>query len=122
MAEWVLQLKPGEPTAVPVKVPEQGTGLGLVEGPRGSLLHTIDIQGHKIARYQLVVPTTWNCSPKDDQDVPGPCEQALIGTKVKDAENPVEIVRVVRSYDPCLACAVHVVNVRRDTVAKVRAV
>jgi len=122
MVGWVTQLKPGEPTAVPVKVPEEGSGMGLVEGPRGSLLHTIDIQGHKIARYQLVVPTTWNCSPKDDKDVPGPCEQALIGTKVADAENPVEIVRIVRSYDPCLACAVHVVNVRRDTVAKVRAV
>jgi len=122
MAEWLLQLKPGEPTAVPVEVPEEGSGMGLVEGPRGSLLHYIDIQGRKIARYQMVVPTTWNCSPKDDNDVPGPCEQALIGTKVKDAENPVEIVRVVRSYDPCLACAVHVVNVRRDTVAKVRAV
>jgi hydrogenase large subunit len=122
MAEWLLQLKPGETAAVPIEVPEEGSGMGLVEGPRGSLLHYIDIQGHKIARYQMVVPTTWNCSPKDDNDVPGPCEQALIGTRVKDAENPVEVVRIVRSFDPCLACAVHVVNARRDRVAKLRAV
>lgn len=122
MADWALQLKPGEPAAVPIKVPEEGSGTGLVEGPRGSLLHYIDILDHKIARYQLVVPTTWNCSPKDDNDTPGPCEQALIGTKVKDTDNPVEIVRIVRSFDPCLACAVHIVNVRRETVARVRAV
>jgi hydrogenase large subunit len=122
MGRWLLQLKLGGPVSVPAPVPESGSGMGLVDGPRGALLHYIDIQGHKIARYQLVVPTTWNCSPKDDKDVPGPCEQALIGTQVKDPGNPFEIVRIVRSYDPCLACAVHVVNARRDTVAKVRAV
>jgi hydrogenase large subunit len=120
MTEWLLQLKPGEPAATPITVPDEGSGTGIVEGPRGSLLHHIDIQGKRIARYQLVVPTTWNCSPKDDKDQPGPVEQALIGTAVRDAENPLEIVRVVRSFDPCLACAVHVLNVRRDTVARVR--
>ena len=120
MTDWLLQLKPGEPAATPIAIPDEGSGMGLVEGPRGSLLHTIDIQGKKIARYQLVVSTTWNCSPKDDQDQPGPVETALIGAAVKDPENPFEIVRIVRSFDPCLACAVHVVNVRRDTVARVR--
>lgn len=121
MMEWLTELKPGEPTAVPIEIPEEGSGLGLVDGPRGALLHYIDIKGKKIARYQLVVPTTWNCGPKDDNDVPGPCEQALMGTQVKDPENPVEIVRIVRSFDPCLACAVHVVNGKREPVVRVRA-
>jgi hydrogenase large subunit len=102
-------------------MPEEASGMGIVEGPRGSLLHYIDVKDSKIARYQLVVPTTWNCSPKDDQDQPGPAETALIGTKVRDPENPLEIVRIVRSFDPCLACAVHVVNARREPVARVRA-
>ena len=120
MGDWLLELKPGEPAATPITIPDEGSGMGLVEGPRGSLLHTIDIKDRKIARYQLVVPTTWNCSPKDDRDQPGPVETALIGAAVKDPENPFEIVRIVRSFDPCLACAVHVVNARRDTVARVR--
>jgi Ni,Fe-hydrogenase I large subunit len=54
-----------------------------------------------------VVPTTWNCSPRDDRDVAGPVEQALIGVPIADAANPIEAARVVRSFDPCLACAVH---------------
>ena len=120
MASWLLQLQPGAPAAVAFEMPDEASGTGILEGPRGALLHHIAIQGGKISRYQLVVPTTWNCSPKDDQGQPGPVEQALIGTKVSDPENPLEIVRIVRSFDPCLACAVHVVNVRRDTVARIR--
>jgi hydrogenase large subunit len=120
MAEWLLELKPGEPAAVPFERPEEASGMGIVGGPRGALLHYIDVKGGKIARYQMVVPTTWNCSPKDDRDQPGPAETALIGTKVRDAENPLEVVRIVRSFDPCLACAVHVVNVRREPVARIR--
>jgi hydrogenase large subunit len=120
MGQWLLQLKPGEPTATPFTIPEEGSGTGIVEGPRGSLLHHLDIQGRRIARYQLVVPTTWNCSPRDDRDRPGPVSTALLGTKVRDPENPLEIVRIVRSFDPCLACAVHVVTARRETVARLR--
>lgn len=121
MAQWLLELKPGEPAAASFEMPEEASGMGIVEGPRGSLLHYIDVKDSKIARYQLVVPTTWNCSPKDDRDQPGPVETALIGTKVNDPENPLEIVRIVRSFDPCLACAVHVVNARREPVARLRA-
>jgi hydrogenase large subunit len=61
-----------------------------------------------------VVPTTWNGSPRDARGTPGPIEQALVGTKIKDINNPFEIGRIVRSFDPCLACAVHVVTVRGD--------
>ncbi len=73
-----------------------------------------------IANYQCVVPSTWNLSPRDDRDQPGPVEQALIGTRVKDEVNPFELVRIVRAFDPCLACAVHVVNARGQERARFR--
>jgi hydrogenase large subunit len=112
MVEWVLQLKPEEPSYVDYQLPESAEGMGLTEGPRGALGHWISIKDQKIDRYQLVVPTTWNASPKDSQNQPGPLEQAIIGTRIRDLENPFEIVRIVRSFDPCLACAVHLVNAR----------
>ncbi|MCX5655238.1 MAG: nickel-dependent hydrogenase large subunit, partial [Planctomycetota bacterium] len=71
---------------------------------------------------QLVVPTTWNASPRDAAGTPGPMEQALIGTKIRDRENPFEVVRIVRSFDPCLACAVHTVNVRGDRLGTFRVI
>lgn len=121
MAEWVLELKPGEPVCAPYEVPEEAEGMGITDAPRGALGHWIKIREGKIENYQLVVPTTWNASPKDDRGQPGPIEQSLIGTKVKDPENPYELVRIVRSFDPCLACAVHTVNAkgRRAGVMKI---
>jgi hydrogenase large subunit len=112
MADWVLQLKPGEPVYAEYELPETAQGVGLVDGPRGALGHWIRIENGMIANYQCVVPSTWNLSPRDDRDQPGPVEQALIGTRVKDEANPFEVVRIVRSFDPCLACAVHVVDAR----------
>jgi len=114
MTEWALSLKPGEPCCIEAPVPETGQGCGLVDAPRGALGHWIEIQDKKIARYQLVVPTTWNAGPKDADGNPGPIEQALLGTSVKDPENPFELTRIVRSYDPCLACSVHVLDARRN--------
>jgi len=107
---WALQLKPGEPSYVEYELPEEATGMGLTEGARGALGHWIEIKDKKIANYQAVVPTTWNVSPMDDSGQHGPIEQALIGTKIKDESNPFEIVRIVRSFDPCLACSIHVVT------------
>ena len=94
--------------------------MGLVCGPRGALGHWIQIEDHKIANYQCVVPTTWNASPRDDDGQPGPIEQALVGTKIKDEENPFEIVRIVRSFDPCLACAVHVISPKGKDLGRFR--
>ena len=122
MLGWLGELRPGDPIAVPFKIPPEARGAGLVDGPRGALGHWIEIKDQKIARYQLVVPTTWNGSPRDAAGVPGPIEQALIGTKVKDRDNPFEIIRIIRSFDPCLACAVHVVTVRGDIRSVHRAV
>lgn len=112
MADWVLQLKPGEPVYAEYELPETSQGVGLVDGPRGALGHWIRIENGVIANYQCVVPSTWNLSPRDDHDQPGPVEQALIGARVKDEANPFEVVRIVRSFDPCLACAVHIVDAR----------
>jgi hydrogenase large subunit len=110
MPEWLLQLKPEEPVCVDYTIPEEASGMGLVDGARGALGHWIEIKDRKIANYQCVVPSTWNLSPRDDQGQPGPVEQALTKTKIRDESNPFEIVRIVRSFDPCLACAIHLIT------------
>lgn len=107
LEEWVLSLKPGEATYIEYELPEEASGYGIVEGSRGALGHWIEINKGRIHNYQAVVPTTWNASPRDDSGVPGAIEQALEGTRVRDKDNPFELVRIVRSFDPCLACAIH---------------
>jgi hydrogenase large subunit len=119
---WALQLKPGQPAYVPYELPEEAAGMGIVEGSRGALGHWIEIKNKKIANYQCVVPTTWNISPMDDQGQHGPIEQALIGTRVKDEKNPFEIVRIIRSFDPCLACSIHVVTPKGRDLGQFRVV
>ncbi|MBF0452009.1 MAG: nickel-dependent hydrogenase large subunit [Candidatus Magnetomorum sp.] len=104
---WIDQLQPGKPSFKDFDIPQKGNGIGLTEAPRGALGHWLEIDNYTISRYQCVVPTTWNCSPRDDQGRPGALERALEGTPVEDPENPIEAVRVVRSFDPCIACAVH---------------
>jgi hydrogenase large subunit len=116
MPEWLLQLKPGEPAYVDYTIPDEAFGMGLVDGARGALGHWIEIKDKKIANYQCVVPSTWNLGPRDDKNQPGPVEQALIGTKIKDENNPFEIGRIVRSFDPCLACAIHVITPKGRTL------
>jgi hydrogenase large subunit len=114
MLEWVGQLEPGKPTCTPHVVPNKAAGMGLTEGSRGALGHWIKIEGGRIAKYNAVVPTTWNGGPRDSNGQRGPIEQALIGTPVKDPNNPIELVRVVRAFDPCLACAIHVIRPGRS--------
>ncbi len=82
-------------------------GFGFHEAPRGTLSHWTVIQDGKIANYQAVVPSTWNLGPRDDKDAPGPVEAALMGNPIADPERPLEALRTVHSYDPCLACAIH---------------
>lgn len=121
-AEWVTELKPGKPSHTKFEIPEEATGMGLTEAPRGALGHWITIKNKKIDNYQCVVPTTWNASPRDDKKQPGPMEQALVGTPIADPENPIEALRVVRSFDPCIACAVHMVTPDGHTLSEFRAV
>ena len=106
-AQWLDQLEPNGPPAKDFKRVKSGSGYGLVEAPRGALGHWLSIEEGKIKHYQCVVPTTWNCSPRDDAGQPGPREKALEGLEVADPDRLVEVGRVVRSFDPCLACAVH---------------
>jgi Ni,Fe-hydrogenase I large subunit len=106
-AEWIEMLVPGQSAFEDFKVPDACSGYGLTEAPRGALGHWLSVKDGVIDNYQCIVPTTWNCSPRDDKGVPGPMEQALIGTPIANEEHPIEAARVVRSYDPCLACAVH---------------
>jgi len=106
-SKWVDQIEPNGPPAQDFKRVKSGSGFGLVEAPRGALGHWLSIEDGKIKHYQCVVPTTWNCSPRDDAGQAGPLEKALEGLEVADAEHPVEVGRVVRSFDPCTACAVH---------------
>jgi hydrogenase large subunit len=119
---WALSLKTGQPAYVEYELPEEASGMGIIEGARGALGHWIEIKDKKIANYQAVVPTTWNISPLDDKGQHGPVEQALIGTKVRDEENPFEVVRIVRSFDPCIACAVHCVTPKGRELGKFRIV
>ena len=87
--------------------PKEAKGVGLTEAPRGGLAHWIVIKDKKIDNYQLVVPSTWNASPRDAKGQRSAYEAALIGTPVKDPDQPLEILRTIHSFDPCLACAVH---------------
>jgi hydrogenase large subunit len=100
MDRWILELKPGAPSCTAVSVPDEVQGFGLTEAPRGALGHWISIKDQKIDNYQVVAATIWNASPRDDMGSPGPIEQALIGTPVKDIKNPFNVARVVRSFDP----------------------
>jgi len=118
MADWVLGLTPGGEVYAPYEIPDEGGGAGLTAAPRGALGHWARLKNGVIDHYQCVVPTTWNASPKDEQGNPGPVEQAIVGTPIRDEENPFEIVRIVRSFDPCLACAVHLVTPRGRTVGR----
>lgn len=87
-----------------------GEGYGLIEAPRGALGHWVKIKDRKIASYQIITPTAWNASPRDAKGNRGVMEEAIIGTRVKDVKNPIEIGHIVRSFDPCLVCTVHAVN------------
>jgi hydrogenase large subunit len=96
-------------------------GFGFHEAPRGTLSHWVVIKDGVIDNYQAVVPTTWNASPRDDKQVRGPYEASLMGNPVADAERPLEVLRTVHSFDPCLACAIHTVDVEGNEIARVKA-
>ncbi len=122
MAEWVLQIKLEEPVATAYTMPNHAVGCGLWDASRGALGHWISIRDKRIERYQAIVPTTWNASPRDDHDRPGAIEQALMGAPVKDTKNPFSVTRIVRSFDPCVACAVHLMTPRGMTIQEVSVV
>ena len=99
--------------------PAQAKGVGLTEAPRGALAHWIVIKDQKIANYQLVVPSTWNASPRDGKGQRSAYEAALLDTPVADPEKPLEVLRTIHSFDPCLACAVHLYDETGRTLNRV---
>jgi hydrogenase large subunit len=94
----------------PESWPKNCAGFGLEEAPRGSLGHWVEIEDKKIVNYQAIVPSTWNAGPRDAHRQRGAYEAALLNTPIADPERPLEVLRTVHSFDPCLACAVHVVD------------
>ena len=99
--------------------PTESMGWGWTEAPRGALGHWIHIKDGKIENYQAIVPSTWNGSPRDAKGLMGAYEAALIGTPVADPNQPVEILRTIHSFDPCMACAVHVLDANGNEITKV---
>lgn len=97
---WLDEVKPGEETFVESEIPASAEGIGLTEAPRGSLLHYINIKDSVTANYQMMPATLWNTNPRDDMGQRGPVEEALIGCPVPDENNPVNVSRIIRSFDP----------------------
>ena len=105
----------------PSSWPATARGYGALDAPRGALGHWVQIENGKISRYQCVVPSTWNCSPRDAQGQMGPYEAALVDNHpLADPQRPIEILRTIHSFDPCMACGVHVLDATGSTVAEVR--
>ena len=96
-------------------------GFGFHEAPRGVLSHWVVIRDGKIANYQAVVPSTWNAGPRDEDDALGPYEASLLDNPVADPERPLEVLRTVHSFDPCLACAIHMVDEEQQPIVQVKA-
>jgi len=96
-------------------------GFGFHEAPRGALSHWVVVRDGRIRNYQCVVPSTWNAGPRDDRDAKGPYEASLVGNPIADPALPLEVLRTIHSFDPCLACAVHTLDLEGRELARVRA-
>lgn len=112
LVEWIEELiaalAGGESGFFVDPVRTTGEGAGMWEAPRGALYHFMRINNNKISDYQIIIPTTWNLAPRNADGIPGPIEQALVGVPVNDPEKPIDALRTIHSFDPCIACAVHV--------------
>jgi Ni,Fe-hydrogenase I large subunit len=104
----------------PSSWPAEAQGYGLSDAPRGALGHWVRIQNGTIENYQCVVPSTWNAGPRDASGMTGPYEASLIGTPIADPDKPLEILRTVHSFDPCMACAAHVVDATGREIVTVK--
>ncbi len=114
MLTWLNQVVVGlsgaGSTSLGIATPVSGSGIGLTEAPRGALGHWLTVANSAISKYQIITPTCWNASPMDDTGNVGPIEKALIGTHVVNTAQPVELLRIVHSFDPCTGCSVHVMS------------
>lgn len=106
----------------PVFPKDEVAGVGFHEAPRGALSHWVVIDNGKIKNYQCVVPSTWNACPRNDKDEPGPYEASLVNTPIADNAKPLEVLRTIHSFDPCIACAIHLTDTENDATYTVKAV
>lgn len=125
MEGWIMELignlKNGKKaTYQSWKMPQEAEGVGLNDVPRGALGHWVRIEKQRIKNYQMVVPSTWNLGPRDDKGKMSPVEEALIGTPIADPKQPLEVLRTVHSFDPCIACGVHVIDPDSNQVYQVK--
>jgi [NiFe] hydrogenase large subunit/hydrogenase large subunit len=125
--ELVARIKGGDTTTFtgdkwePRSWPAKAQGYGSLDAPRGALGHWVQIENGTISRYQCVVPSTWNCSPRDGQGQMGPYEAALVDNHpLARPDQPLEILRTIHSFDPCMACGVHVLDATGDLVTSVK--
>jgi len=117
---WLHELKPGPPPINQKKEPVHSQALSVTDAMRGALLHCASVRGEQVDRYDIITPTAWNFSPKDDCDNRGPAESALIGTEIPSPKLRFVIPgRVIRSFDPCISCATHLLDCRTKTVDEV---
>ena len=107
MSGWLERINPNEPFYAPPSSRFSANGIGLTEAARGSLGHWMKIDSNLIDNYQVVTPSAWNMSPRDENEQPGPVEEALTGVNVEDINDPVEVNHIIRSFDPCMSCTVH---------------
>jgi hydrogenase large subunit len=108
MGTLLENLIPGVSVQEKYSIPDTATGKGLIDTTRGALGHWLKIDNQVISFYQIITPSAWNLSTRTSNGMKGTAEQALIGTYIKDIDNPVELGRVIRSFDPCISCATHV--------------
>jgi hydrogenase large subunit len=120
MEQWLAAITTGESYYQPAGSPANGSGFGLVQAPRGLLGHWVQLNGGYIDHYQVITPTSWNASPRDDRDLRGPIEEALVGTPVRNSEDPVEVGHVVRSFDLCMVCSVHAFSKKNRSLGRLR--
>jgi [NiFe] hydrogenase large subunit len=125
MENWINQLQSNINSGktdiyTPWDMPDEAFGVGFADVPRGALSHWIHIKDGVIDNFQLVVPSTWNLCPRDANGVLSPIEEAFIGHPIADPKRPVELLRTVHSYDPCIACGVHVIDSKTNEVHKFR--
>ncbi len=110
MEKWIKSLPEKGHYIIPLKKPVLPQSVWANDAPRGALLHGMSVKEDQIESYNVITPSTWNFSPKDETEKNGPVEEALIGTTITDPNNPLEIGRIVRSFDPCLTCAAHLID------------
>jgi hydrogenase large subunit len=112
MLDWIGELieaiKGGDSSTFHETKEHTGEGAGMWEAPRGALYHYMKVKDDIIDKYQIIIPTTWNISPRDQGGTQGPIETSLLGVPVEDLDKPIHALRAVHSFDPCVACAVHI--------------